>query len=652
MNDYLGPVSILLARRPARPSHYPNLVCGARKPPLPAEKPYVTVTCRTRERVGERAKAAHICGAIITLSLALSRARQLILQAFFCAGEGMLHCTTKDVGNDMITGRRNPNNQKTFGPPRIIFNRPIVFTQSLLILFTCSISFSSYANALPVDHEQQELHTLPGFFRLSFDNQIQMPNQITDMGLAGFDYFANVTPNIYAGFGGYGSVTGTQGGLFTVGVEGGFQHELLPHWWSDIGFFIGGGGGKASLTGGGLMIRPHAGIAYDMTWAKLGVFYSYIDFPNGQIRSQQYGLNLDIPMSLSYLSPHDNLAGSTFDITQIRTKLNQYIGFQRNDFALYLQAYRQRSGTKNTAGSIQDQTMGLVGAELDHYFTDKRLFWWLKTSGAFSGIPNGYMDVVGGLGYQIPLGTSQLSLKPQFGLGAGGGGLVETGGGFLVNPLLGIEWAATPAFSFRVSSGYLWAPQGELSAVPLTGELICHLDMATKHWHPIPLSFNHYYIQGWRFQILNQTYTHPQRSLNSVTSPIELIGIQVDQLFTPWFYLSYQAAGAYSGFHAGGYATGMIGAGVQSKHMMNNRIQLFTTLFLGAGGGGGLALAGGALIEPLVGIRYAFTPLISAQASVGELKALRDNLNTPIVNLGLAMRFDTLNAKNRHKAHD
>ena len=492
------------------------------------------------------------------------------------------------------------------------------------------------------DQTPQTLHTLPGFFRLSFDNQIKMPNQIPAMGLLGLDYFADITPNIYAGFGGYGSLTGTQGGLFTLGIEGGVHREILPHWWADAGVFVGGGGGKSSLTGGGLMVRPHAGVAYQFPWARLGVFYSYIDFPSGFIQSQQVGLNLDLPVDLSYLAPHDSLAGSVVQLDEIRASIDRFIGFQHNDFAIFLQAYQQRAGTKNIAGDIQDETMGLVGAELDHYFTDN-MFWSLKTSGAFSGSHNGYMDVLGGLGYHLSLGASPFALVPQFGLGAGGGGMVETGGGFLVNPSLGFEWAATPAVSVRVSSGYLWAPEGELQAVPITGELIWHLDMATESLHPTQWLSDKGVIQGWRFQTFNQTYLHPQRTFDDTTSPIELIGIQIDQIFTPWFFFSYQATGAYSGYHAGGYATGMIGPGIQTPNLFHQPIQLFSSLFVGAGGGGGLALSGGALVLPMVGVRYTFTPLLGVQASAGELKAIRDDLNTPVFNIGITMRFDTLN---------
>ena len=410
---------------------------------------------------------------------------------------------------------------------------------------------------MTLEPEALELKSQSGFFRVSFENQINMPAPIPKMGLLNLSYFADLSPILYAGFGGYGSVTGTQGGLFTLGFGAGAHYEILPHIWPDASIFIGGGGGKSSLTGGGLMIQPQAGLA--------------------------------------------------------------------------------------TLNQIQDQTIDLVGAEFDHYFSDK-VFWWLKTSGAFAGIPNGYMDVLSGLGYHAEICNGPFSIIPAIGIGAGGGGLVETGGGFLVNPLLGIEWSILPKYSARISSGYIWSPKGNFSVVPITAEVIYHLDLAhiqseEATYHNNPTTYS---IEGWRFQILQQSYFTPQRSLSNITSAIQLIGVQIDQIMLPWLFFSYQATGAYIGDHAGGYATGMIGPGIQTRSFANNTLQAFANVLIGAGGGGGLALSGGAIIEPQVGLRYAFTSNIGLQASVGELKALRDNLNTPVLNIGLTSRFDTL----------
>src|SRR3990167_4650336 len=484
------------------------------------------------------------------------------------------------------------------------------YRKIICVFFVAMVVSTGTVATVTKNPDFYSLHSISGFFRFSYDNNIKMPNNIHSMGLLGVNYFADITPTIYGGLGGYGAIRGTQGGLFTVGVGGGVHHELIPHWWGDVGLFVGGGGGRASLVGGGLMVRPNVGIAYAFPWARLGVHYSYISFPSGEIHSQQVGIDFDIPTDFYYLAPQDNHVGrSLFNLDDIQLPIGKFIGFQRNDFAILVQAYLQRAGTKSTDGVIQDGTIKLVGAEFDHYFTD-HTFWCLQTAGAFSGIPNGYMDVLGGLGYHYSLGLTGFALVPQLGVGAGGGGAVETGGGFLVTPLIGLEYPLTQRFALRASTGYLWAPYGQLSAVPINAELLYHLDVATAQDKKSNSLEGHYNIQGWRIQFLNQTYFRPQRAVNSTTSAIQLIGIQIDQIFSPLFFMSYQGMGAYSGFHAGGYATGMLGPGIQTSEFFHHRLQFFASALIGAGGGGGLAISGGSLIEPVVGVRYAFTPCL------------------------------------------
>ena len=46
------------------------------------------------------------------------------------------------------------------------------------------------------------------------------------------------------------------------------------------------------------MIRPHVGLKYDLSWGSLGLNYSYVDFPNGDISSDALALSLDIPFDI------------------------------------------------------------------------------------------------------------------------------------------------------------------------------------------------------------------------------------------------------------------------------------------------------------------------------------------------------------------
>src|SRR3990167_5748101 len=130
----------------------------------------------------------------------------------------------------------------------------VIFLVEALVI-SCFASETSSQNMLA---NKLWLQKQSGFFRFSFDD-VHMPMGLANTGLVGINYFAEITPLVYGGIGGYGSVTGTQGGLFVLGFAGGVHKEFFPHWWADAGLFVGGGGGRSSYVGGGLMLRPSLG---------------------------------------------------------------------------------------------------------------------------------------------------------------------------------------------------------------------------------------------------------------------------------------------------------------------------------------------------------------------------------------------------------
>ena len=505
----------------------------------------------------------------------------------------------------------------------------------IFVFITSLISITAYALN---SNNPFILQKQTGFARFSFDS-LKMPNNVQNMGLLGINYFDDITPLIYGGVGGYGSITGTQGGLFVLGIGGGLHHELFYHLVGDLGLFVGGGGGHSALVGGGFMYRPQVGLSYQWKDFRLGAHYSYIDFTTGQIHSQQVGVDLDVLLDFYYMYPHWPNCGYT--LHDLGLVCDKYFNLDRNDFALLLQFYPEKAGTKDTGGQLQDGTIGLIGAEFDHYFKDQ-IFWWVQTAGAYRGVHNGFMDLLGGLGLRWPL-THWLAVVPQIGVGAGGGGNVDTGGGVLVDPILGLEVPLTSHFAARLSGGYIWAPRGTFAAENVTAEILYHLNMIEGSDHPGCCFSNCYWIQNWRVQVLNQTYIHPQRSSDNVESSANLVAVQLDQLFTPYFFFSYQGASAYAGYYTGGLASGLVGPGIQSPQFFNNHLQVFGEFLVGAAGGGGLAVGGGAVIEPEVGIHYAFNPRFGLQVSAGQLKALHAGLSTAVINAGLTVSFGTAN---------
>ena len=70
----------------------------------------------------------------------------------------------------------------------------------------------------------------------------------------------------------------------------GVERKITDKWIFDAGGYVGAGGGGAAAQGGGLMIRPHVGLKYDFNSSQLGLNYTKVDFPNGDISSDAIGL--------------------------------------------------------------------------------------------------------------------------------------------------------------------------------------------------------------------------------------------------------------------------------------------------------------------------------------------------------------------------
>jgi hypothetical protein len=514
-------------------------------------------------------------------------------------------------------------------------------TASLLIVL--SIQNIQADNSTPKDKLDPILKTRTGEYRFSIEN-IVMPNPGEKMGLLGFNYLLNFSSLFYGGIAGYGAMTGERGGFLTGGFEGGLHYQFLDRIAVETGLFLGGGGGNASTgQGGGLMLRPHFGLIYDLGRYRLGILVSKVKFPNGDINSDQIGLSIDIPFTALFSDRRES-EGVIYNLNDLYSQspqdLKTHIGFATEDILLSYQSYLLQNNSYDTAGMKLSETMNLTGVELRHYFINKSYFS-LQTAGATGGKRDGYAEIFFGGGYYHSIeGLNRFTLTGSVSAGSGGGGGLDSGGGAVVKINGGIEYRIDRQFKAELETGYIKATGGRFNAPFLGLKIGFEMDSALYRYDAAPLPLDEIVkFTGWRVRASRQTYINPQRKAQINNSEnIDLIGLKADRVLSDSVYISGQAYSAYSG-NAGGYSAGLIGAGWQSPPIFGTKNKFNAEILIGAGGGGGLSTGGGAIVQPMIGFNHRFTQNFSAEVMGGRVKSISGDLNSTIIDFSLVYHF-------------
>ena len=282
-----------------------------------------------------------------------------------------------------------------------------------------------------------------------------MPDAGENMGLYSIGAYDRFNPWLYGGITLYGAASGRRGGFFTGGYTLGVERKLTDNWIFDAGGYLGAGGGGGAAQGGGLHIRPHIGLKYDFSWSTLGLNYTYVDFPKGDISSDAISLSLDFPFS----SPMFNWEAQGLTEADYFGADLRNVSRHRSHIAARIRAYSPASGSKTIYEKPLD-SLGLVGVEYS-YFLDENWFTTFETAGALSGGVGGYAELLAGVGYRLSLTKDdRLALLPALTIGGAGGGAVATGGGFVARANLGLEYRLSPHLSIIMDGGYLTAPDG------------------------------------------------------------------------------------------------------------------------------------------------------------------------------------------------
>lgn len=503
------------------------------------------------------------------------------------------------------------------------------------ILITHQIIFSQNEN-FPKKFNQK------GYAKIDFMSidmpEFTIPNE-PNMGFAGIHYNIFLNENFYSGLGIYGSVSGKRGGFFTLGFNAGYKKFLSDKFYIDAGFHFGGGGGAAAPDGGGAFILPHFNIGYEFESFSVNTGWSYVNFfDKGLIKNHQINLGLEIPLDYDYTGYKNR--EKEYTIEQLKnSEWNKKAG--NFSVMMHFNNLVTKGRSKNTVSPVYNlATIRLAGFEVASYF-DKNWFAFLKVDGAFSGIPGGYMDVFFGTGYLLSFNKNRTNILGKFGIGAGGGGGVDTKGGFLIYPDLSIEQKIFNDAYISLNKGFVMSPNSDFYSESYGIGLKYYLE---KDGIQSKLSNREMVKLKGLSIILKQDLYFDAKRQTEPTEDMHQISLQINFDLTRNLFVAGQTSFANFG-NAGAYAEGIVGFGLKSNPIFNKTTSVFTQILAGAAGGGNISTGQGLIIKPSLGLDYKLSNTVNFRFAGGYVKAYEGDLGSTFLNLGINYNISFLKLK-------
>jgi hypothetical protein len=501
------------------------------------------------------------------------------------------------------------------------------FNHDTLLAISLLSALTPAGHALADPADSAVLRSEAALLRVSYEAVDIGPGET--MGLAGAHYLVNIHPDWYIGTSAFGALEGQRGGFFVGGFTAGTGVRFASKWLLDAGLFVGGGGGGAAPQGGGMMVRPHLNLSRDIGKVMVGAGVSYVSFPDGDIDSTQFMLSFGVPFDLHYGRAID--AGKSVQSGDLHG-----LRLMETEWLATVGEYHPAGDARTTAGVPMQATLERVGFEYRKHL-DANRFAFIETAGAMGGQSDGFAELLAGVGYRVPLGSERVHLSASLAVGGAGGGQVDTGGGLVAKARVGLDYTLTPAIKLGLEAGRMESVgsfAADIYGISL-GYRLGELGSGEKD-QPWPSGQDMKFAK-WRLVGVHHTELDAARK-NGSEQDLSLVGLKIDKYLSDYFYLTGQAHGAYSG-GAGGYAIGLIGAGLEFPLREDRRLRLNAEITAGAAGGGGVDVAGGAVIQPQVGLTWQINNRFAARLEAGRIHAVDGKLDSNVAGLGLIYEF-------------
>jgi hypothetical protein len=456
----------------------------------------------------------------------------------------------------------------------------------------------------------------PAEARISFE-RMKLPGN-EDLGLVGTGYLVDVGGGLSFGPAIFGAADGDRGGTFSFGAELAYRQRLFGPVKAEAGYYAGGGGGGSLPVGSGLMTRPHVDLLYDLGPFNVGVSWSRVRFVGTPIDSSQWGLVVSSNTEFTYVSrERRNLPlasigrpGAGFD--RVQGVLGSYHPMGDND----------RRGGGDLPGSI-----GTVGIRAERAFL-ANAYWGLEANASVQSGVSGYAEYLGTVGMETGIGDQTFTLGARAALGMGGGGGVDTGGGLLVKGSAYGAMRLSRELAAMLEVGAISAPQGRFRASYASASLIWILDDVGNVFSPSRTTRTEFSSGIERFDAARQ---------GGRVKRLDAVVLKASRFLDDRLYITGEAHSAFHG-QAGGYSAGLFGFGWQQPMGTPGSGPTWHVgleALAGAGGGGGVDVRGGMLVQPNAYVGFDLGPTTALRVGMGQLRAQRGELKSSVVDVAL-----------------
>jgi len=462
------------------------------------------------------------------------------------------------------------------------------------------------------------------------DYQVIPVPQAQSIDLMGFHVLGELTDWLYLGASVYAPlVKGEYGGFTAFGVTVQAQRKIWGSLFADAGLSIGGGGGGKSqehsivLSGTGGFVKGYVGLGYDFADFSVGANVARMKFNQSAIDSTQLNVFVQVPFSYfvgPYASSGERL--TTEDAQRV------FDGTSENTLTWGLDNLVQIDPVGSNKATIR-----LADLQFAHYMTS-HTYWYASLGVGYGGLRL-YNQVIGGLGYRLPV-SARASLHAQLGIGSGGWSpdRIDTGAGLLIYPKVSAEYSITKNLGLSLSAGYLFAPTGSSKNYTFGASLNYHIQSGRDSAGARESSDGITY-RGLRFSLF------PQAAFNVRVGGIDsgninLLSGQLDTVVGDHVYIPIQASVATNAYQGRpGYGELLAGVGVQTPYTKDSRFQFFAQLLAGTN-------AHGPVLKPGIGINFGLSERLAIHASAGTTHSVSSkyvSFKSDSVGLGITYRF-------------